>query len=440
MSQETLAQPEFTKSYVSAVERGKARPSLKALELMARRLGLPISGFLTVAPSPTDEVAVGALEEDFAYQLDQAKLLITTERGDEALTLIGSAEEAITPYFARFSAPTRYRFHRLRALAYVRVHAPGPARYDLAQAINLAQQLDDPQEIVHARNALGMVFYEQDMPQQALEQHQVCAQAIHQGVVKDLTLRLNILHNLANDYWALKDADHASATYQEALALLEDGGTLEQQAGIYQSLSLGYKEEGDRVRAKLYAWQALTIYEAAANKTAITGIRVNLAELFLAQHEFAAAAQLLAQAEQQLTSPGDDVLLSSVYTHAAQLYVQQGHLDQAASAAQHSLVLSRPVFEQRTTQGDASTQATTTRAYRQALRTAGEVAERQGHAAAADALFQEALALGHQTEYTATNYEILITYADLLNRRGDHQQAAQYYRIVAQWRVPHSAQ
>ena len=30
MSQEALAQPEFTKSYVSAVERGKARPSLKA--------------------------------------------------------------------------------------------------------------------------------------------------------------------------------------------------------------------------------------------------------------------------------------------------------------------------------------------------------------------------------------------------------------------------
>jgi transcriptional regulator with XRE-family HTH domain len=43
LSQDALAQPEFTKSYVSAVERGKARPSLKALELMARRLGIPLS-------------------------------------------------------------------------------------------------------------------------------------------------------------------------------------------------------------------------------------------------------------------------------------------------------------------------------------------------------------------------------------------------------------
>ena len=39
LSQDQVAQPEFTRSYVSAVERDKARPSLKALRLMAARLG-----------------------------------------------------------------------------------------------------------------------------------------------------------------------------------------------------------------------------------------------------------------------------------------------------------------------------------------------------------------------------------------------------------------
>ncbi len=39
MTQDQVAQPEFTKSYVSAVERDKARPSVKALRLMATRLG-----------------------------------------------------------------------------------------------------------------------------------------------------------------------------------------------------------------------------------------------------------------------------------------------------------------------------------------------------------------------------------------------------------------
>src|SRR5215212_5282682 len=78
MSQENLAQPEFTKSYVSAVERGKARPSLKALELMSRRLGIPMSELLAIAQSTAPETDVAALEEEFTYQLDHVKMLLHT--------------------------------------------------------------------------------------------------------------------------------------------------------------------------------------------------------------------------------------------------------------------------------------------------------------------------------------------------------------------------
>src|SRR5689334_13182529 len=70
MSQEKLAQPEFTKSYISAIERSKARPSLKALALLAGRLDLPIA-ILLAAPVPAvDTPDIAALGEDFAYQLD----------------------------------------------------------------------------------------------------------------------------------------------------------------------------------------------------------------------------------------------------------------------------------------------------------------------------------------------------------------------------------
>src|SRR3954469_9751580 len=75
MSQEQLAQPEFTKSYVSAVERGKARPSLKALDLMSRRLGMPMTELLA-APGPTEAVPdLDALNSQLVGGLDQAELL-----------------------------------------------------------------------------------------------------------------------------------------------------------------------------------------------------------------------------------------------------------------------------------------------------------------------------------------------------------------------------
>src|SRR5947199_3337849 len=82
MSQEMLAQPEFTKSYVSAVERGKARPSLKALDLMSRRLGIPMDVLLA---TPAPDVAtpdLPTLEAALLYDLAQAELLTRAHQAD----------------------------------------------------------------------------------------------------------------------------------------------------------------------------------------------------------------------------------------------------------------------------------------------------------------------------------------------------------------------
>ena len=43
MTQAQLAAPEFSISYISAIERGKIRPSLKALSILARRLDVPLT-------------------------------------------------------------------------------------------------------------------------------------------------------------------------------------------------------------------------------------------------------------------------------------------------------------------------------------------------------------------------------------------------------------
>src|SRR2546427_5370743 len=40
-TQSQLATPEFSVSYISAIERGQIQPSLRALEILARRLGIP---------------------------------------------------------------------------------------------------------------------------------------------------------------------------------------------------------------------------------------------------------------------------------------------------------------------------------------------------------------------------------------------------------------
>src|SRR5690349_8606797 len=47
MSQKDLVGERFSKSYISSIERGKITPSLKALEYIAKRLGVSVAYLLT---------------------------------------------------------------------------------------------------------------------------------------------------------------------------------------------------------------------------------------------------------------------------------------------------------------------------------------------------------------------------------------------------------
>src|SRR5215213_7248484 len=86
MTQEVLAGSEFTKGYVSALERGAVRPSLKALDVFARRLGVPIAEFLEVTSQASNvmQLEIAALEEDLQYQFNYARMLIRSGKADEA--------------------------------------------------------------------------------------------------------------------------------------------------------------------------------------------------------------------------------------------------------------------------------------------------------------------------------------------------------------------
>src|SRR5215217_574498 len=181
MSQEQLAQPEFTKSYVSAVERGKARPSLKALDLMSRRLGIPMSELLAMSQTPTPVIDLLALEEAFAYQLDRARMMLFTGQAEEALRLLNEAEQSNNEYLENFAERTRFRLYYQRAHAYLRLGEPASARQELMSAMRLAEQLGSGEEAERVRNALGVAFYEQDMPRLALEQHLQASDAVRSG-------------------------------------------------------------------------------------------------------------------------------------------------------------------------------------------------------------------------------------------------------------------
>ena len=117
-------------------------------------------------------------------QLDQAHLLITTQRGDEALPIFHTLARQHGADLEAFSPETRARYHHLRGLAHLRAGEPTSARRDLDEALTLTQQLDDREEAERVRDALGAALYEQDLPQQALEHHRQGLRAVQDGSSK----------------------------------------------------------------------------------------------------------------------------------------------------------------------------------------------------------------------------------------------------------------
>src|SRR5947208_4858869 len=94
-TQSKLAWPDFSVSYISAIERGQIHPSLRALEILARRLDLSSRDFLPEnGQSLSDRAGTTGIhsnneEESIALTLLEVPIYILQGVPVQALELLG---------------------------------------------------------------------------------------------------------------------------------------------------------------------------------------------------------------------------------------------------------------------------------------------------------------------------------------------------------------
>jgi tetratricopeptide (TPR) repeat protein len=150
----------------------------------------------------------------------------------------------------------------------------------------------------------------------------------------------------------------------------------------------------------------------------------NLAEMLALRQQYSAASSYLDQARVWLENTNQPLHLSILYEIYAQVELARDRLAEAADYADRSVAFSAEVF-----QPEGPTNAA--RTYAQALRCAGLVAERRGQAEAADARFQQALAVINQVENKDMAHRVLLSYGELLEGRGAYRDAAHFHRTAA---------
>jgi tetratricopeptide (TPR) repeat protein len=460
-TQEELAAPQFTKGYISALERGKVRPSLKALEYIASRLQHPLSHFVTAlersgAANTTEEPELQAVLEDLNYQYNYSRMLIQSGRIDEGFDLIQVAEQSVSSYSRRLPPRLRYRPHFLRGMGYLQRSEPKAAIHELGKS--LEETLDDEESEARVHNLLGVALYLQGHSADALKQHLLCQDAISRNIVKDISLQLSILRNLANDYWALNDATQAIGTYEQALKLVDDVDGAGRQAEIHWAIAMAYKAVGDWSQAKLHSTKALHLFELVQDVENSIIINLHLAELFILDGRYDESLELLAKANALITgtgTSGNKVLESMLHYTYADVYRRQKNMELASEHSRQALELVRAAMQESgeeianladgIVEGENDQQSSAApvdsnvkyppiglyRAYAEALQAAAQVAEALGETPQADALFERALQLIENTGLVEMAHTIAFSYGEVLAARGDFGRASEQYRKAA---------
>lgn len=407
MTQAQLAAPDYSISYISAIERGKIRPSLKALSILARRLDVPLTFLLEGSPAGAAEArAVGYPAADSGpdqrveVDLLQAGVLVQQQAYEQAAALLAP----LVP--ERVSNEQAYQLYLLRGQI-----RSGEGQYqegvvELRAAVSQGEALGDIEATERARNLLGRAYFYLNNFTLAAEHHQRCHAAIASGQITDPFFALDVLRHLADDFFSLGVFEKAVAFYRHALAAAEGlSRDSKSYAGKYMEVSLSYKKSGKLGIARDYALRSLALYGMREKLRLYGFTHLWLGKALENQEKPEEAEQQIRKAIVIEGELQDDAALSQCETALAELLLKRGNVPEAEKAAQEAFALAKrcqDVLEQG-----------------QALNTLAHIRAQAGDTTAADQTFAEALDLLEQARDHTVAASAYFRYGNLLEERGE---------------------
>lgn len=400
MSQAQLAGEELTKGFISQVESGLVRPSVRSLQLIATRLGKSLEYFLGDAPL--------AAEKRLAFHRLAAEA--ASERRDWAV--VRSEVEA-----ALECAPAkRDRASLLRLLAAAELaEGHNEIAFDrIAEGLALVDAATDAGEVAHLLYLRGVAYGQLNQPLTASEALEQARDTMERHEVNDPRLRSRVLVALGTAYRRLNRTAKAMQTYGSALDLASASNEL-------------------RVAAQGYMGVAVSLYDAG--------------ELDAAINSYRRALELFARID-------DRAFELSVLQSLASVHLERGAVDEARDVAQQCIALARTSRDTRIeaiaevilarvalAKDDAEEALTVarkaektlesdTRQRADALRVIGAAQDALGAFSASDRAYRKAIELmgeiGDQPDRSAFAAE----YAKRLKARGDLDTAYHYLELA----------
>lgn len=409
MTQGQLAGTDYSVSYISAIERNKIRPSLRALSWLARSLNVNLSDLLASDNPVFAEIVPDAsvAEDEVQTAITQAQMALASRDFERVRQLLVAVRDGV-------KVPSqRIQVNLLLGEAYVGLHLGNEAKEVLEQNLALTRDID-PVAQEQSRNILGTAYNLLQMHMMAAECHRQCFTAIESQIIRDPSFELSVLSNLGNDYMSLGLYDEAIKTFSRASDRGQQLLTPFTLADLYWRISDEYRREGLLPQATRYADMAAEHLRIAANRQVFAHIQSSLGLAYAELNDNDHARSTLEQARDLSERAGDSEGSSIALASLSRVLLASGDVKGARAAAEQAIAKAE-VSQAREAMG---------RAYL-AL---GEALSKSKESAKADENFSKGLKLleeaGAQAELTRA-YE---HYADLLEQSGDVKRALDYLR------------
>jgi tetratricopeptide (TPR) repeat protein len=342
-TQSQLAAPDFSVSYISAIERGQIHPSLRALEILATRLGLSSTQLLPNRGQTEDRLSDSSdltMRDDNETDLTllQAQLDI---RSDEPLSSIVLLE--------RLSAKRLTRQQQLQrsyylGWAYFKAMRYQECEYTLSDSLQLAKDLNIHYLLTHILYVLAMAYSAMHNHTQALLYYQRCLNALETAPVNDPFFTAEIYMHMGQYHTQSERLDSAIEMFHKALETIASYTTNQARGAINLSLSHYYSELKDYELAAQYAYNCIYLSTQDAAKHRRSELYHYLGQAYMKSDREKAWA-FFDEAQSLESVQHDALALASIYTHKAEWYLEQGQLEQAASQAKQAQEMAIPFGE-----------------------------------------------------------------------------------------------
>ena len=402
LSQAQLAGGELTKGFISQIESGLVRPSIRSLQHIASTLGRPLDYFIADEPLAAAkrvtfhrlaaEAAAERLDWEAAHEAAEAGLRVAVDPAERATFLRLLASAAL--------------YQGRREEAFDRV-TEGLALLDVAK---------QPVDVARLLYVRGLAYGEAGQLVASTEAFETVRDIVERYEIIDPRLRARVSVALGTVYRRLGRTTKAIASYESALATATRANELKLAAQGFMGIAVAHYDAGDLDAAITSYERALELFERISDTSFELHVSQSLASIHFQLGRVGQARDLADRTIARADEVGDEHWAAVAQVVRARILLSDGDPDDAKKLASRAERMLGKV-------GDQIQRAHALRAIAASCEALGETLE-------ADRAFRQAIELFSSIDDRADLTLAASEYSQILRARGSIDEAFEMLELA----------